>query len=192
MKKKVLSLGIITSMILLSACSSSDLNKLKQENKDLKQENKELEKQIDAAKSLLEMYANPDTSIDEDDSDIDNSTSKIFSLNESAEFNSGELVTITSIEDKPDLKLHDTNEGEHGVVVNLIVENKTSSPLDFNPQLFDLYNGDSEQARFDASTYSNNIPNSIAAGMKANVTIHFATTGAGPYTVSFGDVLWKQ
>nr|WP_256596024.1 DUF4352 domain-containing protein [Enterococcus casseliflavus] len=38
-----------------------------------------------------------------------------------------------------------------------MVENTSNEPIDFNAQTFDLYDGNSELATFDASTYSNNI-----------------------------------
>ena len=55
-----------------------------------------------------------------------------------------------------------------------------------------MYDNNSELADFDASTYQNNIPNDIAAGMKANITFYFSSKGSGPYVVTFGDGMWKQ
>ena len=66
--------------------------------------------------------------------------------------------------------MHEPKDGEHPVEVKAIVENTTSSPISFNVQNFAMYDSNSELADFDASTYQNNIPNDIAAGMKANIT----------------------
>lgn len=76
--------------------------------------------------------------------------------------------------------------------MTVTIENSTNSPISINPQYFSLYDTDSQIASFDSSSYSNDIPNSIAAGMKATFDINFSSKGDGPYTVSFGDALWIE
>ena len=94
-------------------------------------------------------------------------------FNESGTFGSGEKITVISAEDAPNHQLHEPKDGEHPVEVKAVVENTTSSPISFNVQNFAMYDNNSELADFDASTYQNNIPNDIAAGMKANITFTF-------------------
>lgn len=115
-----------------------------------------------------------------------------MSLNESGAFQSGEKITVISVEDNTSLQLNENNVDEHPVVVTAEVENTRTSPIDFNAQSFDLYDAESQMGRFDSSTYSNNVPNSVAAGKKATVVIHFAAKGTGPYSVSYGDATWEQ
>lgn len=191
MKKYLFVLGV--SILFIAGCSSNsnsdEVSKLEKTISSLKKENSELDKKVTAFESLLnEFGGNSDSSSES----YNNSNSSTFPLNESLEFESGEIVTVQSIEDNPELQLHETTEGEHPVVVTAIIENAGSSPLRINSQNFSLYDNNSEIARFDASTYSNNIPNDIAAGMKATLVIHFSAKGNAPYSVTFGDAIWKQ
>lgn len=190
--KKIIILGsFLLCGSFLVACSNNDsaISKLQKENSELKAENKKINKKLTAYEGL---FGGNDSS-DDASKDSGETTSKTFPLNKETEFTSGERIQITSIVDTPSLELSDDyTKGEHAVIVTAIVENTGASPLDFNPQNFDLYDSASQLASFDSSTYSNNIPNSIAAGMKATIVMHFATTGSSPYSLTFGDVIWKQ
>lgn len=189
MKKIVLALLLSISFFTFTGCSSGSdetTSSLREENINLKKENTKLKKQVKASKSLLESLVGTTTT------ESNSSSSNQMSLNQPGTFQSGEKITVVSIEDNPSIELHETNEGEHAVVVTAEVENTDSSPIDFNAQSFSLYDGDSQMGRFDASTYSNNVPHTIAAQKKATVVMHFAAKGTGPYSVSYGDATWEQ
>lgn len=189
--KKVFLLCI--PLLLLVGCrentSDDGTKKLEKTVSSLKKENEGLNKRIETLQDIVETL---DTSTTSSSSDEANKNSNTFPLNKPLEFKSGEKVTVQSIEEKPDLQLHETTEGEHPVVVTAVIENAGSSPLSVNAQNFSLYDNNSELARFDASTYSNNIPHEIAAGMKATFVMHFSSKGTSPFSVTFGDAIWKQ
>ncbi|MCH4009772.1 DUF4352 domain-containing protein [Companilactobacillus sp.] len=133
-----------------------------------------------------------DSDYDSDDSDEDTSsdTGKT-SFGESMEFQSGEKVTVESAEDDNSIELLDAKDGEHPVAVKVTVENTKSSPLDFNPNSFDLYDSQNEIAELNAETYDNNIPDSIAAGKQATMVFYYGAKGSGPYSVTFGNATWE-
>lgn len=196
MKKIVLGLFLSVSIVvLLTGCSSGTdetTSSLREENTSLKKENTKLKKQVKASKSLLESLVGTTDSDEDDSTESNSSNSNQMSLNEPGTFQSGEKVTVLSIEDNPSLELHETSEGEHPVVVTAEIENTENEPIDFNAQSFSLYDADSQMGRFDASTYSNNMPHTIAGEKKATVIMHFAAKGTGPYSVSYGDATWEQ
>ncbi|MQS53317.1 DUF4352 domain-containing protein [Companilactobacillus mishanensis] len=124
--------------------------------------------------------------------DEENGTdSKETKFGESVEFKSGEKITVESAQDDNSIELQSAEDGEHPVTVKVTVQNTKSSPLDFNSQDFDLYDDNNEVATFDASTYLADIPDSIAAGKQASMTLNFASKGSGPYNVTFGNSIWK-
>lgn len=195
MKKMLLGLVVVTLGFTLVGCSSGNdetTSSLQEENASLKKENTKLKKQVKASKALLEELVGVSDSSDAEDSNTDSTDSHQMNLNEAGSFQSGEKITVISIEDNTSLQLNENNVDEHPVVVTTEVENTGTSPIDFNAQSFDLYDADSQMGRFDSSTYGNNVPNSVAAGKKATVVIHFAAKGTGPYSVSFGDATWEQ
>lgn len=203
MKKIMGSLLIVPlTLFVLGGCSSENTNEtnssLEKQVSELKTKNSDLQKKVSAYEGLLgigedETGGSGESSEDYlSDKEDSSSSSNELSLNEEGSFQSGEKISITSIEENQNLELYEPKDGEHPVVVTATVENTSSSPLSFNVQTFDLYDGNSELCTFDASTYDNNIPNSIAAGKKATVIIHYSAKGNAPYSVTFGDATWSQ
>lgn len=194
MKKIVLGLIATMAIVVLGGCSSGSdetTSSLETQVSDLKTENSDLKKKVTAYEGLLGLDETDDSEESSDVKDSDPSSNEL-SLNEEGSFQSGEKISIKSIEENPNLELYEPKDGEHPVVVTATVENTSSSPLSFNSQAFDLYDGNSELCTFDASTYDNNIPNSIASGKKATVIIHYSAKGNGPYSVTFGNASWSQ
>ncbi|MDT2759246.1 DUF4352 domain-containing protein [Enterococcus xiangfangensis] len=194
MKKIVLGLIATMAIVVLGGCSSGSdetTSSLETQVSDLKTENSDLKKKVTAYEGLLGLDETDDSEESSDVKDSDSSSNEL-SLNEEGSFQSGEKISIKSIEENPNLELYEPKDGEHPVVVTATVENTSSSPLSFNSQAFDLYDGNSELCTFDASTYDNNIPNSIASGKKATVIIHYSANGNGPYSVTFGNASWSQ
>lgn len=194
MKKIVLGLIATMAIVVLGGCSSGSdetTSSLETQVSDLKTENSDLKKKVTAYEGLLGLDETDDSEESSDVKDSDSSSNEL-SLNEEGSFQSGEKISIKSIEENPNLELYEPKDGEHPVVVTATVENTSSSPLSFNSQAFDLYDGNSELCTFDASTYDNNIPNSIASGKKATVIIHYSAKGNGPYSVTFGNASWSQ
>ena len=197
--KKVI-LGVLFSALLLSGCSGqngqaggsndSDLqdtvDSLTTENSKLKSENSELSERIANFENLFE-----GTSATQEDGSSSSSTSS-FKYGEPADFTTNERITVTEVKADDSVSLNDPKDGEHPVIITAIVENTSNEPIDFNAQTFDLYDGNSELATFDASTYSNNIPNSIAGGKKATVVMHFSSKGNAPYSVTYGPATWDE
>ena len=134
-------------------------------------------KSYDILKSLYSDESGSDSN-SEGTSSSDKSDTTNFNLGESIDFKSGEKVTVNSISDS-NVQLQEASSDQHAVAVNLTIENTGSSPLDFNPQEFDLYDTDDERAEFNAITYDNNIPNSIAGGKKATMDIIFGAEKSG-------------
>ena len=128
------------------------------------------------------------------DSDLQDTVDSLTTekYGEPADFTTNERITVTEVKADDSVSLNDPKDGEHPVVVTAIVENTSNEPIDFNAQTFDLYDGNSELATFDASTYSNNIPNSIAGGKKATVVMHFSSKGNAPYSVTYGPATWDE
>lgn len=194
MKKIVLGLIATMAIVVLGGCSSGSdetTSSLETQVSDLKTENSDLKKKVTAYEGLLGLDETDDSEESSDVKDSDPSSNEL-SLNEEGSFQSGEKISIKSIEENPNLELYEPKDGEHPVIVTATVENTSSSPLSFNSQAFDLYDGNSELCTFDASTYDNNIPNSIASGKKATVIIHYSAKGNGPYSVTFGNASWSQ
>lgn len=184
----------LISFAILAGCSSTnnntaEVNKLKTTVSSLKEENKKLSTKASQLDEILDAFGTSDSSKSDENSTGSSNTLK---FNESGTFGSGEKITVISAEDAPNHQLHEPKDGEHPVEVKAVVENTTSSPISFNVQNFAMYDNNSELADFDASTYQNNIPNDIAAEMKANITFYFSSKGSGPYVVTFGDGMWKQ
>jgi len=138
-----------------------------------------------------ESGSDTDAGNDESSSDSEDS-SHTGAMNEAMEFDSGEKVTVSKISDVDASTVYDLPAGEHAVAVTATVENTKSSPLDFNAQSFDLYDGEKVNGEFNAATYNGDIPNSIAAKMKATVTLYYTVKHPGPYSVAFGDYVWQQ
>lgn len=194
MKKIVLGLIATMAIVVLGGCSSGSdetTSSLETQVSDLKTENSDFKKKVTAYEGLLGLDETDDSEESSDVKDSDSSSNEL-SLNEEGSFQSGEKISIKSIEENPNLELYEPKDGEHPVIVTATVENTSSSPLSFNSQAFDLYDGNSELCTFDASTYDNNIPNSIASGKKATVIIHYSAKGNGPYSVTFGNASWSQ
>jgi len=154
-------------------------NKLNKKYKKLKKENS------DAVNGLSDLFSDDDS---EDDDDIPSTT---WNIGDTVEFKSGEKVTVTAIKDST-MGLIDSHTGTKAVDAYVTVENTTNQPLDFNVQNFTIYDSNDENGEFDANTYEQDIPNSIAAGKKASIYVHFAVKTGGPYSVTFGDVTWEQ
>ncbi|XEO93393.1 DUF4352 domain-containing protein [Latilactobacillus sakei] len=162
------------------------------DNQNLTSQNKKLKKEVKGYKALLNLSdSDSDNSDDESDNSSDSDTKKTFSLGESIAFKSGEKVTVNSISDSS-VQLQDAEADQHAVAVNVTIENTGSSPLDFNAQEFDLYDSDNEIAEFNAITYENNIPNTIAAGKKATMDIIYGAKKTGKYSVTYGDATWDN
>lgn len=199
MKKVLLFGSLCIGIFVLSACGDSSssnnatFSSMEKEISELKTENSELKETNKNYESILGILGEGSEEDENTDSSSTSSSSKEFSLNESLSFKSGERITVTAIEEKPDLQLL----GEYSgtvipIQVTATVENTGSSPLSFNAQYFDVYDGNENLAEFGASTYGNNIPNSIAAGKNATIVVNFGATNSGPYSVTFGDATWKQ
>lgn len=200
--KKVI-YGLLFATAVLSGCggqggnggTSNDselqetVDSLTAENSKLKSENSELSQRIEDFETL---FTSTSDTQDDSDSNSSGSTSGSFKYGEAADFTSHERITVTEVKADDSVELMDVNEGEHPVVVTAIVENTSNEPIDFNAQTFDLYDGNFELANFDASTYGNNIPNSIAGGKKATVIMHFSAKGNAPYSVTYGPATWDE
>lgn len=191
MKKVVL--GLLFSSVLLVGCSTNeDASKLQETVDSLVKENSKLESENSELRQRIEYFETlPDETVPSEDENSQNS-SGAFKYGESADFSSNERVTVTEVKADDSISLHEPIDGAHPVVVTATIENISNEPIDFNVQTFDLYDGDSELANFDASTYSNNIPDSIAGGKKATVVIHFASKGNAPYSVTYGPATWDE
>ena len=188
-KRKFVSF-LLLSAALLAACSNTGTGSETQDSalldeiSRLKAENTELSERVANYESLID-------SLSEEEQSEQTSTGS-FSIGDSASFDSLETITVTEIKADDSIELMDKADGEHAVVVTATVENASDAPIDFNAQVFDLYDGNNELANFDASTYSNNIPNSIAAGKKATVVMHFSAKGNAPYSVTYGPATWSE
>lgn len=185
-------LGLFVAAFMISGCGtagnasdSTTESSLRKEISKLEQQNTELQERVTAFEQLVEGFTTE--SAEEEQS----ATPTVFKIGESAEFNSGEKITVTEIKADDAVELQDKEEGEHPVVVTATVENTTSAPISYNTQVFDLYDGNDELARFDSSTYSNNIPHEIAGGKKATVVMHFGSKQGAPYSVSYGEATWS-
>lgn len=204
MKKVVY--GFLFVTLMLSGCASQSGNgggssssndselqdtvdSLTTENSRLKSENSELSQRIEDFETL---FAGTSDTQEDSGSSSAGSFSGSFKYGEAADFTSHERVTVTEVKADDSVELMDANEGEHPVVVTAIVENTSDEPIDFNAQTFDLYDGNFELANFDASTYGNNIPNSIAGGKKATVIMYFSAKGNAPYSVTYGPATWDE
>lgn len=147
---------------------------------------------IETTKSSDDSESNDDSESDyADDEDADEESESVKSFGDTFEFKSGEEITVNSANSDNSIELMDSENGENPVAVNVTVKNTKESPLDFNAQEFDLYDNDGEIANFDAETYSNDVPDSIAAGKQATMTFYFGAKGSGPYSVTFGDATWE-
>lgn len=189
--KKYLVFGLLTlSSLVLVSCgnsnrdSSETIDSLKKENTKLKAENSELSERVTNFESIFSTASSSE-------SDSSNATSD-FKIGEPASFSSNEIVTVTEVKADDSISLNDPKDGEHPVVVTAIIENSSNNVIDFNAQTFALYDGNSELANFDASTYGNNIPHEIAGGKKATIVMHFSAKGNAPYSVTYGPATWNQ
>lgn len=131
---------------------------------------------------------------DDSSSSSDSGSGDLYtgSVGDSMEFKSGEKVTVSKVVDDSGAPVQDMASGEHPVAVTVTVENTKSTPLDFNAQDFDLYDGQKEIGEFNAGTYGGNVPDSIAAGMKATMVLYFGAKNNGPYSITYGDYTWAQ
>lgn len=188
MKKVVLGLGIVLSIMILGGCASENKSTADSTIASLKKENATLSSKVEVYEGV---FGTKD-SYDNSSSSSESKSESRFPLGKAVTFQSGESVTVEDIKQNKELELNDKKEGEIPVVVTVMIENTTSSPLSVNAQYFSLYDTDSQIANFDSSSYRNDIPNSIAAGMKATFDIYYSSKGDGPYTVSFGDALWIE
>lgn len=163
------------------------------DNQNLTSQNKKLKKEVKGYKTLLDLakYGSSNSTDSDSSSDESSASSKSFALGESVKFKSGEKITVNSISDSS-VTLQDGEADEHAVAVNVTVENTGSSPIDFNAQEFDLYDSSDELAKFNAITYENNIPNSIAAGKKATMDIIYGAKKSGSYSATYGDATWHN
>ncbi|MFT8361450.1 MAG: DUF4352 domain-containing protein [Liquorilactobacillus satsumensis] len=132
------------------------------------------------------------SSDDSSSSDDDSSSTVDYVFGDPISFTEGSQIWVNYVKDVDISNLQDPISGEHAVEVNVTVENTKSSPLDFNAQDFDLYDSDSEMGDFDANSYSNNLPESIAAGKKATFSMYFGAKNAAPYSVTYGDGTWNS
>ncbi|KRL13026.1 DUF4352 domain-containing protein [Schleiferilactobacillus perolens] len=191
-------LGVLVIIMGVNNVRNSDkYEKMYAQLVSVTKQNTKLDKKNKSYEKIFRALAGGSSSSDSDDSgDDDDSSSADTShsgdVGGTMEFKSGEKVTVNKIADDPSAPVHDMAAGEHPVAVTVTVENTKSTPLSFNAQNFDLYDGQKEIGDFNAGSYSNNIPNSIAAGMKATMTIYFGAKNNGPYSVTFGDYTWVQ
>ncbi len=136
-----------------------------------------------------------DFTIYESEGSSDDSTSSsedtAYSIGDTVEFEGGQKITVTDIKSSSE-GFNDSHPGQKAVDAYVTVENTTSQPLDFNVQEFSLYDSNDENAEFDSNTYQQDIPDTIAAGKKASLHIHFAAKTDAPYSISFGDAIWEQ
>lgn len=190
MKKIVITGATITLALALVGCGSNASSNDAEKISSLKSQNSSLKVRISSLKEENEILDNDDSNEDFDDSDSSNS--HVLKFGESAEFESGEKITVNSAKDVSNVELMEAEDGQTGVAVSITVENTKSSPIEFNAQNFSLYDGKDVNANFDANSYSNNIPDDIAAGMKATFTIYFDVTTKGEYSVAFGDAIWRN
>lgn len=205
--KKIFTLGLsLLSLVLLTACGNSEnslekdqsedasgktnlqqtVDSLTEENSKLKSENTELSERVETFEKLFEGFPSSE------EVSSDNDSTSYFKIGESASFTSSEKITVTEVRADDSITLSNPKEGEHPVIVTAVVENVSNEPIDFNAQTFDLYDGNSELANFDASTYSNNIPHSIAGGKKATIVMHFSSKGNAPYSITYGPATWDE
>ena len=110
----------------------------------------------------------------------------------SGNFSDGSKATVNKIYDASDVEMLDVKSGYKQIAIDVVLENTTDNPLMVNFQSFNVYDSKSEIGDFNAKTYQNNIPQTLAAGMKASVTLYYTVKNDGPYTVSYGDGLWKE
>ena len=187
MKKSLLVGFSLMSALLLASCSSSTSQSSSKDASKISS----LKSEVSSLKAQLSDSSNDDEESSESD-DSDSQTTHTGKIGDTMEFETGEKVTVSKVADDASAPVQDMADGEHAVDVTLTVENTKSTLLDFNAQNFDLYDGQKEIAEFNAGSYSGNIPNSIAAGMKATMTIYFGAKNSGPYSVTFGDYTWAQ
>lgn len=189
-------LGLFVTAFVLGGCGSSTdsasgsttESSLRAEVSKLEEQNKELNERVETFEKLVEGFTTE--SSESFDEELPETSVSVFKLGESAEFSDGEKITVTEVRADDALTLNEKQDGEHPVVVTATIENVTTAPISFNCQVFDLYDGNDELARFDASTYSNNIPHEIAAGKKATVVMHFGSKQGAPYSVAYGEATW--
>lgn len=147
---------------------------------------------IDSAMKELG-YSEYDTEFENEETEESTSSNdSSYSLGEAVEFNDNSKITVNTINEAPAIDMYDVPDGYTKVVLDVTIENIGTTPLDVNSQRFSVYDSNLEIGEFNASTYSNNIPNEIAAGMKANLVIHFTTKSKGPFSISYADAVWKQ
>lgn len=188
MKKTLFGMITILCLVMLSACANEKKSTADSTIDSLKKENATLSSKV----KVYEDIFGAENSSESSSSDSNSTSETRFPLGKALKFQSGEEVTVENIKQNKELQLNDAKSGEIPVVVTVMIENSTNSPISINPQYFSLYDTDSQIANFDSSSYGNDIPNSIAAGMKATFDINYSSKGDGPYTVSFGDALWIE
>lgn len=119
-------------------------------------------------------------------------TKNSLKLGDSGKFSDGSKATVNKIYDASDVEMLDVKSSYKQIAIDVVLENTTDNPLRVNFQSFNVYDSKSEIGIFNAKTYHNNIPQTLAAGMKASVTLYYTVKNDGPYTVSYGDGLWKE
>lgn len=136
-----------------------------------------------------------DFTIEEGEGSIFDDTSSnedtTYSIGDTVEFEGGQKVTVTDIKTSS-IGFNDSHPGQKAIDAYVTVENTTSQPLDFNVQDFSLYDSNDENAEYDSNTYQQDVPDTIAAGKKASLYIHFAAKAGAPYSISYGDAIWEQ
>lgn len=182
----------VIAMITLAAAGSflEESEGYQQKYEAVKKKNKKLNATNKAMDSLLGTSFDDESDSDDDTGGTESDT-YTGNFGDPAEFESGEIITVSKAVDSPNTLLSDMG-GEKPVAVSVTVENTNSSPLDFNAQEFDLYDGKDEVAQFSSESYDKDIPDYIAAGKKATMTLYFGATNSGPYSVTFGDFTWEQ
>lgn len=119
-------------------------------------------------------------------------TKNSLKFGDSGKFSDGSKATVDKVYDASDVELNDVKPGYKKIAIDVTLENTKDSPLRVNFQSFNVYDSKSEIGDFNSRTYYNNIPQSLAAGMKASVTLYYTVKNEGPYTISYGDSLWKE
>lgn len=119
-------------------------------------------------------------------------TKNNLKLGDSGKFSDGSKATVDKVYDASDVEMNDVKSGYKKIAIDVTLENTKDSPLRVNFQSFNVYDSKSEIGDFNLKTYYNNIPQSLAAGMKASVTLYYTVKNEGPYTISYGDSLWKE
>lgn len=119
-------------------------------------------------------------------------TKNSLKFGDSGKFSDGSKATVDKVYDASDVELNDVKPGYKKIAIDVTLENTKDSPLRVNFQSFNVYDSKSEIGDFNSRTYYNNIPQTLAAGMKASVTLYYTVKNEGPYTISYGDSLWKE